>query len=88
MKNINKVALAGGLVFAILDIICAFLIAFAFEPFMSFWNYVTHVKVTGLEIESAVTAGSVIGGAVFFFALGYVLTWLFTWLCGKNYCKQ
>lgn len=88
MKDINKISLAGGLVFAILDVVCAVLIAFAFEPFMAFWSYVTHVKVTGFEIESAVTVNSVIGGAVFFFVLGYVLTWLFVRLCGKTCCKQ
>ncbi|OHA63956.1 MAG: hypothetical protein A2667_01305 [Candidatus Wildermuthbacteria bacterium RIFCSPHIGHO2_01_FULL_47_27] len=87
MKNSNKIALIGGAVFAIFDAICALFAAFALEPFMAFWSYIAHVKFTGVEAESSVTIGSFFGGAVFFFIVGYLVTWLFVWLHQKFCCE-
>lgn len=89
MKNINKISLAGGLLFAALDVVCAIIVAFALEPFVAFWSYVSHVRFVGLQMEGSVTLGSLVSGAIFFFALGYVLTWFFIWMLGKtSCCKQ
>lgn len=88
MKNINKVALAGGIVFAIFDGICALFAAFALEPFLAFWSFMAHVKFTGVGVESAVTLNTVVGGLVFTFILGYVLTWIFVWLHSKLCCEE
>lgn len=87
MKNIYKVSLVGGLVFAVFDAICAFFAAFALQPFMAFWSYIAHVKFTGVGVESMVSAESVIGGIVFTFILGFVLTWIFVWL-HRNFCCE
>ena len=87
MKNINKISLVGGLVFAIFDAICAFFAAFALQPFIAFWSYVTHIKFTGVGVESAVSFGSVFWGIVATFILGFVLTWIFVWLHRKFCCE-
>lgn len=88
MKNINKIALIGGLVFAIFDAICAFLAAFALKPFLAFWSFIAHVRFTGVGAESAVTLSNVFWGIVGTFVIGFVLTWLFVWLHQKFCCKE
>lgn len=86
MPNINRVSLVGGLVFAIFDAICALLAAFALQPFLAFWSYIAHIRLTGAGVESSVTFGSFIGGIIAAFVVGYVLTWLFVWLHRKFCC--
>ncbi len=87
MRNINRISLVGGLVFAIFDAICAFFAAFALRPFVAFWGYIAHTRFTGVGVESSVTLSSFFGGAVSFFVVGYVLTWLFVWLHRKFCCE-
>lgn len=87
MKNINKIALVGGLVFAIFDAICALFAAFALQPFVAFWSYITHVRLTGVGVESAVSLGNVFWGIVGAFVVGFVLTWIFVWLHRKFCCE-
>lgn len=87
MTRINKVALVGGAVFAIFDAICALFAAFALGPFLAFWSYIAHVKFTGVEAQSSVTIGSFLGGAAFFFIVGYAVTWVFVWLHQKFCCE-
>lgn len=88
MTIINKLALAGGLVFAIFDMICAVFAVFALRPFLTFWSYIAHVEFTGVAAKSSVTLGSFAGGAVFFFIVGYIVTWLFVFLHGKFCCQD
>jgi len=87
MKNINKISLAGGLVFAIFDAICALFAALALQPFLAFWSLIAHVKFTGVGVESVVTIGSVIFGIIFAFVVGFVITWIFVWLHRKFCCE-
>lgn len=88
MKNINKIAFIGGLVFAIFDAICVFLVAFALKPFLGFWEYIFHIRAVGIEYESNITLGNVLGGIVGTFAIGFVLTWIFVRLHQKFCCKE
>ncbi|OGZ24595.1 MAG: hypothetical protein A2896_00585 [Candidatus Nealsonbacteria bacterium RIFCSPLOWO2_01_FULL_43_32] len=88
MKNINRIALVGGTVFTIFDMICAIFAAFALRPFLTFWSYIAHVEFSGVQAESSVTFGSFVGGAVFFFIVGYVVTWIFVWLHQKFCCEE
>lgn len=87
IKNIYKISLVGGLVFAIFDAICALLAAVALQPFMAIWSYVSHVRFTGVQLESYVTVSNVFWGIVASFVIGYILTWLFVWLHQKFCCE-
>lgn len=86
MKNINKIALVGGVVFAMFDAICAFLAAFALQPFVALWVAIAHVKLTGVGVESSVTLSTFLGGIAITFVIGFILTWIFVWLHQKFCC--
>lgn len=87
MKNINKISLVGGIVFAVFDAICALLAAVALQPFVAFWSYISHVRFTGVEFESYVTPGTVFWGIIGAFVVGFILTWIFVWLHRKFCCE-
>ena len=76
------------MVFAIFDAICALLAAFALRPFIAFWEYIFHIRATGVGYESNVTLGNVFWGIVGAFVIGYILTWIFVWLHRKFCCEE
>lgn len=87
MNNINKIALVVGIFFAVVDALCALLIAAALQPFLSVLRLMTHLRFTGVGVESDVTLVTVIGGMIATFVLGYLLTWFFVVLC-KKFCLK